>query len=191
MRLVILAILATLAGCGGNAPPAADARQPPVDPPPSPSASRILQISFSEIRGGEGPHSASHSGWSQSGQLEIRGNGARLELAQTSHRSYVVCPEGRDDLMANSRQACHRTPPPPHTPVTHAYEMRGTHAATQIGFRLELTFVDRTGATRRTLVSCQEGTRDDSFEYGCQLDEAWPNPVEHGFHRPTLHFGQR
>src|SRR5688572_19757693 len=169
MRLVLLGLLAALTGCAGNAPPTADAHQTPADPPaePPPSGSRILQISFSDIAGGEGPHSASRSGWAQTGQLEIRGDKAVLRLAQTSHRSDVVCPEGRDDLMGNTRQACHQTAPPPHASQTHEYEMRGTHTATQIGFRLELSFADRSGATRQTLVSCQEGMSEDNFEYGC------------------------
>jgi hypothetical protein len=73
----------------------------------------------------------------------------------------------------------------------HEYEMRGSIVESPDGFSLDLSYVDREGASKRTEVVCRRAGPDESFEIDCELDQAWPNPVQLGFRSPTLRFGAR
>jgi hypothetical protein len=58
------------------------------------------------LRGGEGPHSASHSSTVVAGTLELAGGRAALRLELQTARSYIRCPKEWRDGTVSTMQAC-------------------------------------------------------------------------------------
>lgn len=193
----VLVLAALMVACGGGS---ASRRADPVvqDEPatrePARPAFRVvreLPIVYSGIPGPEGRHSASHSSTDQTGRLAIGEHEVLLELTQTTSQSFVVCPPGRREYPNVPRQACTPEPVPQVEPIVHSYTMRGTMEESEGGFRLALSYVTREGRTQRTEVVCRDAVPEEIFAVDCELDDAWPNPMRHGVHGPTLRFVAR
>lgn len=149
----------------------------------------LRPIVHSGIQDGQGRHSAHHSGFDQTGALEIGPeNRVRLVLVQTPYLYQVLCPPGnRTGIIKGTRQACVSDPLEKPIRGRRRTVMEGSAAVTSDALILSLRYRARNGEQRTTVRCVRSQTGLPDVELDCSIDGAWPNLSLMG--SATLRFG--